>query len=141
MIIRTSKNNTFAFTLIEVMVVIAIIGILTSIALPLYSDYQNSSKLTAGLTEISGSKTQFELLINNGQLPTIALMTSIQNPITENCTIAVSNTTIMCTIRNGSTAVNDAKLIWTWDTVTQQWSCNSQDISGDNSLAPSICPV
>jgi len=135
------KKSKIGFSLIELMVVIAIIGILATIALPLYSNYQNSSKMTSGLAEISNAKTQFDLLLNNGQIPTLALMTSIQNTTTQNCNITITNTTIRCTILNASAQVQSATLTWTRNSTTGQWTCLSDNITGSNDLAPKSCPV
>ena len=45
------------FTLIEVMIVIAIIGILAAIALPQYQDYTIRTRVSEGLTLASAAKT------------------------------------------------------------------------------------
>ena len=45
------------FTLIELMIVIAIIGILAAVALPAYQDYTKRAKVTEGLTLASSAKT------------------------------------------------------------------------------------
>ncbi len=45
------------FTLIELMIVVAIIGILAAVALPAYQDYTVRSKVTEGLTLAGAAKT------------------------------------------------------------------------------------
>jgi type IV pilus assembly protein PilA len=48
------------FTLIELMIVVAIIGILAAIAIPAYQDYQIRAQVTEGLNITGGVKTAIE---------------------------------------------------------------------------------
>jgi type IV pilus assembly protein PilA len=48
------------FTLIELMIVVAIIAILAAIALPAYQNYVARSQLTAALADIAGGRSAFE---------------------------------------------------------------------------------
>ena len=52
-----SLNKAKGFTLIELMIVVAIIGILAAVALPAYQDYTVRAKVTEGLSLASGAKT------------------------------------------------------------------------------------
>jgi type IV pilus assembly protein PilA len=62
------------FTLIELMIVVAIIGILAAIAIPAYQDYTIRSQVTEGLNLAASLKTGVsEYFAQNGQWPTCVL--------------------------------------------------------------------
>ena len=54
-------RNSKGFTLIELMIVIAIIGILAAIALPAYAKYMARARFTEVTTAVDGVKKQVEL--------------------------------------------------------------------------------
>jgi type IV pilus assembly protein PilE len=53
------KNNA-GFTLIELMIVVAIIGVLAMVALPNYNDYITRSRITEAVSRLSDAKVRME---------------------------------------------------------------------------------
>ena len=74
-------SNQKGFTLIELMIVVAIIGILAAIAIPAYQDYTIRERVTEGLEMASSAKLAVsETAMTNNALPATQAATGYTTP-------------------------------------------------------------
>jgi type IV pilus assembly protein PilA len=141
------KKIQQGFTLIELMIVVAIIAILAAIALPAYQDYIARSQVTTGLADIRGGITAFEERIQRGTPTTTVTLPEIGLAAeTPRCTIALAaadptapaGQTVQCTLK-GNPKVK-AKVIKLIRSTSGQWPCT---ISGglETKYLPTGCAI
>ncbi|PIT20705.1 prepilin-type N-terminal cleavage/methylation domain-containing protein [Snodgrassella communis] len=158
------KSLQKGFTLIELMIVIAIIGILAAIAVPQYQNYIARSQVTRVMAEAGALKTTVETCILDGrttlgegtdkcQLGATGsnLLTGTANngdPALPSTKVGVpqvtmpaegqSNAKIEATFgNNAATTLKTKKLTWSRDN-NGTWTCRT---TVDAKYAPASCPV
>jgi type IV pilus assembly protein PilA len=124
------KKAQAGFTLIELMIVVAIIGILAAVAIPAYQDYVAKSKFSAALAEIAAGKTGMETSLNDGTAPSVAGIglqgtTPNCNPIAVTGDASATTNTIACTIVGGPSTVATKTITLTRTAATGAWACTS----------------
>ncbi|MFY8273603.1 pilin [Pseudoalteromonas sp. SSDWG2] len=121
---KMTHNKQQGFTLIELMIVVAIIGILAAIALPAYQDYTIRAKVSEGVVQASGAKA--------------TVSENYASNVADRCAGVsvgtVGDTTISCTSGTGVIQASVAEpnvgpiimnLTPTFSTAGTDWSCST----------------
>jgi type IV pilus assembly protein PilA len=137
------------FTLIELMIVVAIIAILAAIALPAYQDYVIRSQVSEGSVLADGAKTAVaEYYSNKGSLPNtnalagLATSTSIKGNYVTQLAVGAGNATIASTYGNqANTLISGKILAFSASTLpgSVAWHCSQASTTVQPKYLPTIC--
>lgn len=154
------KKVQQGFTLIELMIVVAIIGILAAVAIPAYQDYTVRAKVSEGAIIASGLRVGVtEMFADSGvtglatystEIATSATQDEITTAIVTAVAVDATNGTITLTLGGipqlGGTNVlafvpqiNGAAISNTNATGTISWVCNTALTTIDDAFLPANC--
>jgi type IV pilus assembly protein PilA len=145
------------FTLIELMIVVAIIGILAAIAIPSYQEYIARTQISRTVGEISELKSNAETLLMRGTNPSTGVElgysnsnligndhNNLESGLTVDFSAGDGSGNITATLNGDVTAVVNGAQVFLSRNTSGTWSCSiisSGSTAWNDNFAPNGCPI
>ncbi|TQE98128.1 MAG: prepilin-type N-terminal cleavage/methylation domain-containing protein [Spiribacter salinus] len=144
------KSMQQGFTLIELMIVVAIIGILAAVALPAYQDYTARAQASEGFSATSGLRAQIGVYASeNGDLDAVGnddsvdeIASNLDGQYFSTVDVAEDGGEITIEFDSGANENEDLALTPDLNTTTGQiegWGCGGSNTSLSSQVLPSAC--
>ncbi len=141
------RQGQKGFTLIELMIVVAVIGVLSAIAVPQYQNYVKKSELGAALATISALKVNVEdNMATDGEFPTVATANMAAQLGASGTILGALNTQVGATSSAGQIIItlsaetqNSGKQLAISRDNTGSWTCLTDIVSSASATFPKGC--
>lgn len=143
---KMTQQSQKGFTLIELMIVVAIIGILAAVALPAYQDYTKKAHVSEGITLGASAKSAVtEYYTSQAALPATNTAAGLPATATDINGNAVKSVAIsaggVITVTFNAKVTDDATLVFVPDVTTNAgsitWTCDTGSV--DDKYLPANC--